>query len=307
MAKVTVSANKLENAAVTFISLVDKGANRIPFRIIKKNKESQMGIDLAKLFKTPAKKQEAVVKSFGLFVEKAETLVAVKDALVAAGFEVEQTQDDAEAQVFAAKQGGMKCPEGMDKAKWDGMSDEEKKAYMAKKEADEATAKAEAEAAQKAADEKAAKEAADKAAAEAAEAAKKAEQEAAEKAAADAASQAQKNEDALAPVTAALATLTEQMGAIAKAVAAVGEKVSAVEKSGESLAAKIAAVEVVAKAAEGAVKGTVVAAPPAADQGEGVRKTEGDLRTGGVNDTAFQTGVRKQVLGFTRVGKALGR
>ena len=65
--KIKTVARELKNADVRFISLVAKGANRIPFRIIKSAKDENQMLDLSKLghvlkseqapTKTPATKQ----------------------------------------------------------------------------------------------------------------------------------------------------------------------------------------------------------------------------------------------------------
>ena len=47
--KIKATAKKLENADVRFISLVKRGANRIPFRILKTNKGENQMIDLTTL------------------------------------------------------------------------------------------------------------------------------------------------------------------------------------------------------------------------------------------------------------------
>ena len=62
--KIKATAKELKNADVRFISLVKRGANRIPFRILKTNKGENQMIDLASLspvlkgekIQTPAKK-----------------------------------------------------------------------------------------------------------------------------------------------------------------------------------------------------------------------------------------------------------
>lgn len=97
MAKVKIKANKLENASVNFISLVQRGANRIPFRIIKLDKESDM-LDISRVFRrkaedTPAPTDDKKVEQtpdpalptpptqptlLGVVVEKASTEAATK-------------------------------------------------------------------------------------------------------------------------------------------------------------------------------------------------------------------------------------
>ena len=47
--KIKATAKELKNADVRFISLVKRGANRIPFRILKTDKGENQMIDLASL------------------------------------------------------------------------------------------------------------------------------------------------------------------------------------------------------------------------------------------------------------------
>ena len=71
--KIKTVARELKNADVRFISLVAKGANRIPFRIIKSAKDENQMLDLSKLghvlkseqapTKTPANKGRIQVRS----------------------------------------------------------------------------------------------------------------------------------------------------------------------------------------------------------------------------------------------------
>ena len=52
MAKIRTKLKQLRDADVRFISLVDRAATRIPFRVLKRDeKENKMGIDLTKVFK----------------------------------------------------------------------------------------------------------------------------------------------------------------------------------------------------------------------------------------------------------------
>lgn len=97
MAKVRVKANKLENPTVRYISLVQRGANRIPFRIIKLDKEKEMTIDLGSMFKRVQKSEPAATTTEDE-VDTSETTVAalvieksdqnVEEILKSAGFDV---------------------------------------------------------------------------------------------------------------------------------------------------------------------------------------------------------------------------
>lgn len=59
--KIKATAKELKNADVRFISLVKRGANRIPFRILKTNKGENQMIDLASL--SPVLKGEKIEAS----------------------------------------------------------------------------------------------------------------------------------------------------------------------------------------------------------------------------------------------------
>jgi len=108
--KVKVQANKLENASVQYISLVERGANRIPFRIVKTDKESQMGIDLGKLFKI-GKKEAAAPAIVGIAVAKGDTLALVTEAIAKAGFKVDQVQDADTAVIYKQVEGDVDTKE----------------------------------------------------------------------------------------------------------------------------------------------------------------------------------------------------
>lgn len=88
--KVKLNATKLENADVTHISLVERGANRAPFKIIK-SQESKM-IDLSKVF---LKKAEGPteVQVLGYIMQKQDNTEEVRTALKAAGVDVESIEE----------------------------------------------------------------------------------------------------------------------------------------------------------------------------------------------------------------------
>lgn len=91
--KINVRLKELRDADVSFVSLVDRSASRIPFRVMKADKEHQMGIDLGSL-KNVVKREKAVKSNApvvsGIVVEnKSPTyLDRVKVALSASGFEI---------------------------------------------------------------------------------------------------------------------------------------------------------------------------------------------------------------------------
>lgn len=108
MAKVIVEATKLADATVNYISLVKRGANRIPFRIIKSDKQENGMIDLGKIFKTadgaPAKKAEPTVA--GLVVAKSEFLDEVKEAVQKSGFSVDHIEEREDGTVVFKQEEG---------------------------------------------------------------------------------------------------------------------------------------------------------------------------------------------------------
>lgn len=98
MARVKLKANKLENPSVSYISLVSRGANRIPFRIIKLDKEQEM-LDLNGLFRRePVRKEEPSTPAIeatlvGLVVEKSDRLEEVASLLSEAGFTTDNREE----------------------------------------------------------------------------------------------------------------------------------------------------------------------------------------------------------------------
>lgn len=95
MAKLTLQLHKLENPTVTHISLVQRAASRIPFRIIKQERDM---IDLTKIFKKDASNAGAKPSIIGVIVEKHDGLdIAVLSAeLAAAGFNAPLIDDNFE-------------------------------------------------------------------------------------------------------------------------------------------------------------------------------------------------------------------
>lgn len=101
--KVKMNVKEMKGADVTFVSLVGRGANRIPFRIVKQAGEGGM-IDLAKLAigrilkgapdPVPADKPSPEI--VGVAVEKTDNFAEVTSILEQAGFNVSdaEEQDD---------------------------------------------------------------------------------------------------------------------------------------------------------------------------------------------------------------------
>jgi hypothetical protein len=94
---------QLRDADVRYISLVDRAATRIPFRVLKRDKESKMGIDLTKVFKSD-NTGKPYVSALVVFAQKNEAAgTQIHDAIKAHGFTTERVQksDEGETLVFA--------------------------------------------------------------------------------------------------------------------------------------------------------------------------------------------------------------
>lgn len=103
MAKILAKLKQLRNADVRYISLVDRAATRIPFRVLKRDKENMMGIDLTKVFKSE-NTEKPYVSALVVFAQKDETAAAqVMEAIKTHGFTTDRVQksDEGETLVFA--------------------------------------------------------------------------------------------------------------------------------------------------------------------------------------------------------------
>lgn len=103
MATIRANLKQLRNADVRFISLVDRAATRIPFRVLKRDKEHEMGIDLTSVFK----REEPVkphVSALVVFAQPDEAVgTQVQEAIKAHGFQTDRVQksDEGETVVYA--------------------------------------------------------------------------------------------------------------------------------------------------------------------------------------------------------------
>jgi hypothetical protein len=88
--QITVPANKLENVEVDYISLVARGANRVPFRIIKQEKGM---INLSNLKSLLKKSAPAKAEMYGIVLPKAVATEAVLKAIAAAGAKVDKAEE----------------------------------------------------------------------------------------------------------------------------------------------------------------------------------------------------------------------
>ncbi len=91
MALIRTKLKQLRDADVRFISIVDRAATRIPFRVLKRDKENQMGIDLTKVLKSDNNPQKPFVSALVVDAQKDEAAgSAVLDAIKAHGFAVDR-------------------------------------------------------------------------------------------------------------------------------------------------------------------------------------------------------------------------
>lgn len=104
--KVKVSAGKLEDVNVSWISLVDRPANRVPFRITKRDDAQEEGdgmLNFGKLFGL-AKSEEGqpgkAVSVGAVVFAKSVGVEIAKAATVAAGFTIEHMKELPDATVF---------------------------------------------------------------------------------------------------------------------------------------------------------------------------------------------------------------
>lgn len=90
MQTIKMKSQKLSNADVAYISVVDRGANRIPFKIVKQEKGMSRhfaGLDLGNLFTRKSDKSVDEPKIVGVVTMKAEGFESVKQQISEAGFE----------------------------------------------------------------------------------------------------------------------------------------------------------------------------------------------------------------------------
>lgn len=102
MAKIRTKLKQLRDADVRYISLVDRAATRIPFRVLKRDKENKMGIDLTNVFKSDDT-GKPYVSALVVFAQKDEAATQIEDAIEAHGFTTDRVQksDEGETLVYA--------------------------------------------------------------------------------------------------------------------------------------------------------------------------------------------------------------
>lgn len=112
MPKVKMTATKMSDAHVSFISLVERGANRIPFKIMKQENQAMAGafkgLDLGALFAT-RKSEGPKVELVGVVTMKGEGYESVVGQIEEAGFDVDAAVDMEDGSVILKQVGE---PEG---------------------------------------------------------------------------------------------------------------------------------------------------------------------------------------------------
>lgn len=98
MSKKKVKASELVEADVQFVSIVGKGANRIPIRLTKSEEGNKMRLDISKIFKSKKSNNASYVAA--VIVRKGADIEAAKARIQKAGFSVEKQEDTGEAVIF---------------------------------------------------------------------------------------------------------------------------------------------------------------------------------------------------------------
>lgn len=115
MANLKVKLTEMKNADVRYISLVDRAASRIPFRVIKYDKESGMGINLktiGRVLKGTSNQKESVSKaevSAVVVLDHGELTSEIQDVIEKQGFSVQKAIKNEDGTVtFAAGENPLK-------------------------------------------------------------------------------------------------------------------------------------------------------------------------------------------------------
>ncbi len=99
MPRLSIEATELKHTDVNFVSLVKHGANRIPFRIVKEDKEAML--DLGKISRSLFRKAEGPPAVVAVLVSKDADHAKVEAALSEAGLVVAQKSETDDAVVYA--------------------------------------------------------------------------------------------------------------------------------------------------------------------------------------------------------------
>ena len=102
MPKLQIEAHELHGTDVNFVSLVKRGANRLPFRIVKEDQADMLNLaDLQRVFrKADQAPLDQVGRVVAAVVRKGADLEAAKLRLGQAGLTVDDMQEDGELIVF---------------------------------------------------------------------------------------------------------------------------------------------------------------------------------------------------------------
>lgn len=110
MSQITLKATEMKDAKVSFISLVERGANRIPFKIIKEDaamSHPNKGFDLSTMRGLFTQKAEEVqAEILGVIAMKDDSLTSVQSQFEEIGFSVEGREEMDDGSVVF-KQGDM--------------------------------------------------------------------------------------------------------------------------------------------------------------------------------------------------------
>lgn len=98
MSKIRVSATKLEDPDVTWLSLVPRAATRAPFKILKEDKgEAMIDLNLRRILKGHEDNKPVVV---GYLIHKSDRVPHIETALKAAGVKLEHLLEDADSVIY---------------------------------------------------------------------------------------------------------------------------------------------------------------------------------------------------------------
>ena len=109
MPTINFKATKMTGAKVSHISLVERGANRIPFKVVKQEKDMSafQGLDLGGLFNR-RKSEKTEPKVVAVVTMKGEAYEAVAKMVEEAGFAVASVQEmDDGSMIFKQEDGAI--------------------------------------------------------------------------------------------------------------------------------------------------------------------------------------------------------
>lgn len=92
MPKIKMPVIKLANADIQYISLVPRGATRIPFRIIKRENPAMINLDLSRIFKGGDTQPEVVLA--GIAIQKSDEVKEIELKFTDLKFDITKKQED---------------------------------------------------------------------------------------------------------------------------------------------------------------------------------------------------------------------